>query len=350
MTDRRDPILASQSPDVAAPSGRRLPVLLRRSFVLLVLCGSINAVAGLLILEEDEEGAVPAVGARTYMITEQQFDQLVFGGQQQQVVQRVQGVPRAQVVRQVNGVQVIELVQAEEIVQRRVPEPSIAVFRKRMEANASVEIETVARHVSLTEAQKKKLKLAARGDVEQFISRAAELRPKLTSKPVDQQQYVALMQELQPLRMTQQFGIIDENSLFRKTLRHTLTGEQRVQWQKLERERRKTAIESAILNWERMANGAKIPVSSRKEFVEILVEYGDLPETRHSYINYFVLVEAGKLEDRLKPILHEDVWEKLQIQIAHAKQIEATLRRSGQWPVHAADDDVPDSKNDGAKD
>ncbi len=54
MTDRRDPILASQSPDVAAPSGRRLPVLLRRSFVLLVLCGSINAVAGLLILEEDE--------------------------------------------------------------------------------------------------------------------------------------------------------------------------------------------------------------------------------------------------------------------------------------------------------
>lgn len=300
--------------------------------------------------EVEEEDAAPAVGQRNFMLTEQQFDQLVFGGQQQQVVQRVQGVPRAQVVRQVNGVQVIEVVQAEEIVQRRVPQSSIADFRKRMANNSNVEIETLARQVLLTEAQKKKLRLAARGDVEQFINRAAELRPKLTSKPLDQQQYVALMQELQPLRMTQQFGTIGETSLFRKTLRHMLTDEQRVRWQALERERRKAVIESAILSWERMANGAKIPVASRKEFVEILVEHGDLPETRHSYINYVVLVEAGKLEERLKPILPEDVWEKLRIQIGHAKQIEATLRKSGQWPVRAADDDEPDSKNDGAKD
>ena len=289
--------------------------------------------------EEDDDEAVVVPGTRQFMITEQQFDQMVFGGQQQQVVQRVQVVPRAQVVRQVNGVQVIEFVEAREVVQNLAPQSSMSDFRKRMEANTVVEIETVARQVLLTEAQKKKLKLAARGDVEQFIARAAELRPKLTSKPIDQQQYVALMRELQPLRMTQQFGLIGENSLFRKTLRHMLTDEQRVRWQALERERQKTVIESAILTWERTANGVKIPVASRKEFVEILVEYGDLPETRNSYINYVVLVEAGKLEDRLKPILHEEVWEKLQTQITQAKQIEATLRRSGQWPVRAADDD-----------
>lgn len=287
--------------------------------------------------EVEEEDAAPAVGQRNLMLTEQQFDQMVFGGQQG--AQRVVVVPRAQVVRQVNGVQVIELVQGAEVVQRLVPQSSVAEFRKRMAANANVEIETLARTVLLTEAQKKKLNLAARGDVEQFVTRATELRLKLTSKPVDQQQYVALMRELQPLRMTQQFGIIGENSLFRKTLRHVLTDEQRVRWQALERERQKAVIESAILTWERMANGAKIPVASRKEFVEILVEYGDLPETRHSYINYVVLVEAGKLEDRLKLILHEEVWEKLQTQITQAKQIEATLRRSGQWPVRAPEDE-----------
>ena len=208
-----------------------------------------------------------------------------------------------------------------------------------MEANAGVEIETVGRHVSLTEAQKKKLKLAARGDVEQFISHAAELRPKLTTKPIDQQQYVALMRELQPLRMSQQFGIIGENSLFRKTLRHILTGEQRVRWQALERERQKAVVETAIQTWEQMAKGGKIPEPSRQKFINVLVEYGDLPETRNSYIYYVVLVEAGKLEDRLKPILPEEIWEKLQTQITQAKQNEAALRRSGQWPVRAADDE-----------
>ena len=337
MTDHRDPILASQSPDVAVPCGRRSQVLLGRAFVLLALCASVNSAAGLQILEEDDEDAAPVVGQRSFIITEQRFDELVFGVPQ--AVQRMVVVPRVQVVRQVNGVQVIEFVEAREVVQKMVVQSSIADFRKRMEANANVEIETVARHVLLTEAQKKKLKLAARGDVEQFISRAAELRPKLTSKPLDQPQYVALMRELQPLRMTQQYGVIGENSLYRKTLRHILTDEQRVRWQALERERQKTVIESAILTWERTANGVKIPVASRQKFVEVLVEYGDLPETRHSFINYVVLVEAGKLEDRLKPILHEDVWEKLQTQIAQAKQIEATLRRSGQWPVRAADDD-----------
>ncbi len=304
----------------------------------------------LILADEEDDEAVVVPGERQFMITEQQFDQMVFGGQQQNVVQRVQGVPRAQVVRQVNGVQVIELVQVAEVVQNLDPQSSITDFRKRMEANASVEIEAVARHVSLTEAQKKKLKLAARGDVEQFISRTAELRLKLTSKPMNQQQYVEFIQKLRPLRMTQQIGVIGENSLFRKTLRHILTDEQRAQWQKLERERQKTVIESAILTWERTPNGVKIPVASRQKFVEVLVEYGDLPETRHTYINYVVLVEAGKLEDRLKPILHEEVWETLQKQITQAKQIEATLRRSGQWPVRAEEDDVADSKVDGTKD
>lgn len=310
----------------------RGPLLALVSLSWLFFAGTV-VVAG----EDDEDDfALPVAGERQIVITEQQFDQMVFGGQQ--TVRRAVAVPQA------NGVQKVEIVQG------TVAQSSIADFRKRMESNANVEIETVARQVLLTEAQKKKLKLAVRGDIEQFISRVAELRPKLTSKPMTQQQYAEFIRELQPLRMTQQFGVIGENSLFRKTLRNTLNDEQRVRWQSLERERQKTVIESAILAWERMANGVKIPVTSRQKFVEVLVEYGDLPETRHTYITYVVLVEAGKLEDRLKPILHEDVWEKLRVQIAQAKQIEATLRRSGQWPVRAADDDVPDTKIDGAKD
>ena len=292
---------------------------------MFVLCASVNSFAGLQILADDDDDAAPVVGERQFMITEQQFDQMVFGGQQM--------VRREVVVLRANGVPAME------VVQNMVAQTSVADFQKRMEATANAEIETVDRRVSLTEAQKKKLKLAARGDVAQFISRAAELRPKLTSKPIDQQQYAALMKELQPLRMSQQFGIVGENSLFRKTLRHTLTGEQRVRWQTLERERQSAVIETAIQTWERMANGVKMPAPNRQKFIDVLVEYGNLPETRSTYIYYVVLVEAGKLEDRLKPILSEEIWEKLQIQITQAKQVEATLRRSGQWPVRSAEDD-----------
>ena len=326
MTDRRDPLLANQTHDVAASCGRRLLALCGHAVVMLVLSLLVDSPANSRVLAEDEDGEeVVVLGARQIVFTEQQFDQMVFGGQQ--------AVQRAVVVRRANGVQAVE------VVQNMVVQNSVTDFRKRMESTAAAEIEAVDRRVSLTEAQKKKLSLAARGDVSQLVSRAAELRSKLTSKPMNQQQYTELMRELQPLRMSQQFGVIGENSLFRKTLRHTLTGEQRVRWQTLERERQSAVIETAIQTWERMANGVKMPAPNRQKFIDVLVEYGNLPETRSTYIYYVVLVEAGKLEDRLKPILSEEIWEKLQIQITQAKQVEATLRRSGQWPVRSAEDD-----------
>ena len=81
------------------------------------------------------------------------------------------------------------------------------------------------------------------------------------------------------------------------------------------------------------ANEVKIPVSSRQSFIDILVNYGDLPQTQSNYTYYIVLLEAGKLEDRLKPILSEVTFGELQRQIGRAKQMEVILRKSGQWPV-----------------
>lgn len=295
------------------------------ALLLSVIVNVITVSGGLAADDSDENDAAPVVGERQFVITEQQFDQMVFGGQQM--------VQRAVVVPQANGAQALE------VVQNMVVQTSVPDFRKRMEATAVAEIDVIDRRVSLTDGQKKKLKLAARGDIEQHVTRAVELRPKLTSKPMNQQQYVELMRELQPLRMTQQFGIIGENSLFRKTLRHTLTNEQRLQWQTVERERQRVVIETAIQTWERTTKKVSLWGESRQKFIDVLLDFGDLPETRNSYIHYVVLVEVGRLEDRLKPIVSEEVWENLQKQITQAKQIEATLRRSGQWPARAADDD-----------
>lgn len=314
---------------------RKCAALTMRVFSLVALSFAVvNSEASRGCADEDDEEAVIAPAARQFVLTEQQFDQMVFGSQL--------AAQRVQVVQQANGGQVMQVVQGN-VAQ------SLVDFRKRMEALAATEIDVVDRRVSLTDVQKRKLKLAARGDIEQYISRVNELRPKLTAKPLDQLQYVELMRELQPLRMVQQSGIVGDTSLFRKTLRHCLTDEQCVRWQSLERERRRTAVESALLTWQRMPNGFMLTDESRRQFVEVIVEHGDLPETRNSYIHYVVLVEAGKLEDRLKPLVSEEVWDKLQKQITQARQIEASLRKSGQWPARAKDDDVADSKIDGVK-
>ncbi len=322
---------------VRASAGRLISVVFRKcaahSMRVLSLVALSYAVVNSELsrgcADEDDEDVVVTPAARQFVLTEQQFDQFVFGVGVRQPVLVANGFEKQAAATTTNAAQ---------------------IFRKRMGAIAAAEIDVVDRRVSLTDAQKKKLKLAARGDIEQHIRRANELRPKLTAKPLDQPQYVELMRELQPLQMVQQSGHVGETSLFRKTLRHCLTDEQRVRWQALERERWRTAVESAIVTWQRMPNGFMLTNESRGQFVDVLVEHGDIPDTRNSYIHYVVLVEAGKLEDRLKPLVSEEVWEKLQKQITQARQVEATLRKSGQWPARATDDDVADSKIDGVKD
>ena len=207
------------------------------------------------------------------------------------------------------------------------------------------EMQAIHSTCSLTEIQKKKLQLAGRGDIHQFFSRVSELRPKLTSKPLSRQQYLELTKELQSLRMATELVTFGEGSLFQKTLRRALTDEQHARYRVLERGRQMRMVESVVSNWGRMPDGINLRAESRQKFVDVLVDHGHLPQTRSPYIHYIVLSEVGRLEDRLKPLLTEENWEKLQTQAAQAKQVEATLRNSGKWPAAQEDDEEPSDKS-----
>ena len=300
--------LTSQSASIAALRGRRWRVLSWRVVVIVTaaafaaLYGSLRGQAD---EEEDDDAVVP--GERQFVLTEQQFNQMVFGGRQPDLV--------------ANGFE------------QSVTSSIERNFRKRTEATVESEIQTVDQRVSLTEAQKKKLRLAGRGDVAQVVSRAAELRPKLTSKPMSQQQYTELLRELQPLRMVQKFGIVGENSLFRKTLRGTLTDEQCVRYRTLERERQNAIIEAALQNWERLPNGFKLTGESRRKFVDLILDQGQLPDNVGPYGHYIVLLAANHLRAEVMPLVPEAERQRFETQIGQAKRLEPTLKMYGLWPV-----------------
>ncbi len=67
------------------------------------------------------------------------------------------------------------------------------------------EIDQVAR---LTEAQKKKLELASRGDIRRFFDQVDERRKAFQEVQNDQQKYAVFYQTLQPLRMLMAQGTL----------------------------------------------------------------------------------------------------------------------------------------------
>lgn len=340
MTFNLTTISTSQTSRATATRDGRSRVSWRRLAFVVVSLSANLIVASRGQGDEDDVDVAAPVAEGQFVITEQQFDQMLFGAQQRQVA----------VWRVVNG-------ERQAVgTSRSNPHPEWA-FRTQVEAIIVAEIQAVDQRVSLTEAQKRKLQLAGRGGIVQLLSRMAELRTKLTSKPLDRQEYVEFMQELQSLRTSSQFGVLGETSLFQKTLRHTLTAEQFTRYRILERERQARMIDGVLINLASTANiewaqaddtnpsVSERRQANRKRFIDELLAHGELPLSQNAYLQYIVLLEIGRLEDRLKPLVIDESWKQLQTKVTEARQLEPTLRKSKLWPVaHADDDEVTDDK------
>ena len=356
MNPRRDESITSQTGNAHSPRARRSPVSCWRAVVLCEVVVTLTAglaaqalgddvlrvipgdnarwvdiltiqdqdgLAAKPLGDDDDDDAVQGVtaveraaAAERAALLERQFDQMVFGGAQRVLV--LDGGRRQVVAGQesANGV------------------------RRQTESILDTEIRTVDARCSLSEAQKKKLQLAGRGDIARWLSRVSELRMKCTAAAMDLQQYQAIMLELQSMRYVPQYGPFGETSLFRKTLRTTLTDEQLARFQALVRERSVERVEDALSNWDRAAGRTKLVGEHRQKFIDTLVEHGNFPQTSSPYIQYFVWLEAGRLEDQLKPLLDETQRLAVKQQVSNARRVEQVLRSTGQWPVaQPADDD-----------
>ncbi len=298
--------------------------MIRRLLILSLLAGLTGPHE--TRADDDEDDVVAGVAVRQIRITEQSFGQMVFGGQQQQ-----------QVVQNANG---------RVLVINAASQPNVTDFRKRMESVVTAEILAVSLRLSLTEAQVKKLRFATRDDVIQHISRAEELRPKLTSKPIDQVEYNEMMKQLYPLRMAHQYGFLSDNSPFRKTLRTVLTEEQPVQFQKLERGRQAATIEDALQNIERVKNGLQLAGETRRKFAELFLEHRRVSQNVGPYGRYIVLLEANLIRDRVVPLLNETERETFEAQVVMAKRVEPTLATYGLWTARRSEssDDEAESE------
>ncbi len=297
---------------------------------LVAVAGLCLSMVPMVLADADEEAApaAPAArGVRQIVIDDKFFDQLVFGG----------SVRQPDVV--ANG--------SDEVAASS--KPTTDGFRLLMERRVAAELRWLDSRLSLTEAQKKKLQLAARGDIVQHISRAEELRPKVTSQAMTPEQWRTLQEQLQPLRHALQVEMTGETSLFRKTLRKVLTDEQRVRFEVLERERQAAIIESALRKTERVPNGMKLTSETRQKFAELVLDHGRIPQNVGPYGQFIVLLAASQLRDRVKPLLTPAEWEQFEWQVGLAKRYAAEIESSGHWtPSRLNDDDdaTADSKKD----
>jgi hypothetical protein len=218
--------------------------------------------------------------------------------------------------------------------------------RKRLDSVLALQVEAIDRACKLTDAQKKKMQLAGRGDIKRFFDRYEKVKQKFLLIRHDEQKMQEIWQDISPLQMTLQASFFHEDSLLFKSLNNTLTGEQFARYDAIARERRafghRANIELAVTMIEQ---GMPLRDAQRREFITLLTNETKPPRKPGQYDYHFIMYQLGRLpEAKLKPLFDEAQWKVVNRQVAQFKGLEPLLRQAGLWPVEDDEADRTDAQ------
>ncbi len=224
--------------------------------------------------------------------------------------------------------------------------------RKELDRSLLLTIQDIDRVCKLTEAQKKKLQLAGRGDIKRFFDqyevvkqKFQRLQPRLQGDNW-QEAWQELWQEINPLQMNLQSGLFHEDSLLRKSLRHTLTTDQLPRYQAQAEERRRfhhrASIELTVNSFE---EAMPLRDAQRQELIALLLKEVKPPRKSNRNESYVIMVRMSLLpDDKLKPVFDRAQWKIVRAQLDNYKGGVQWLKQSGQWDED--DEDVAESPTD----
>lgn len=247
--------------------------------------------------EDDEDENRDGVQVQRFVFTDQQFDQLAFGTKR-----------------------------------------NASAARQAIESQLTAEIQALDQACSLTAVQRNKLRLAGVGDMTHWFHNIDQLRDKYRASRMDRQAYMELAHGLQSFRQNMESGYFGPNSMFRKTLRATLTEEQIPPYREHMRQRQLAVVQQAVQLVERN-NVIRLTDERRQQLVTLLLERANPPAHSGSYAPYVVLFNARELEEPLKRMLDEREWAVFQTLFARAQQLAPTMRAAGMLNDIEAEED-----------
>lgn len=203
--------------------------------------------------------------------------------------------------------------------------------RQHFQNQAKSRIDRIDQVCGLNETQKKKLELAARGDMVHFFDRVELAREKFMRLRHDQQKMQEIWQEIQPLQTAIQSEQFSAGSFFRKTLQRTLSEEQFEKFEKGELERRRFIYRAKILSVVASLE-SNTPMSSeqREKLARLIEVETPVPRAFGQYDQYVVLYQMGRIApEKMQTILDDTQIKLLERRLNQGRGMGQWLERMG---------------------
>lgn len=193
--------------------------------------------------------------------------------------------------------------------------------QQRIQSQLKLNIEEVDRVCGITEAQKKKLQLAGRGDLKRFNDDVEVVRKEFMLVRRDQEKFNQLWQKISPLQVRVASGIFGTDSLFMKTVQQTLTVEQYAAYQKADWERRRARYFARVDQYlVVLESGLPLKDEQRNALRAFLRDESKIPRRTSQYDFYLVQYSLGTIpEEKLKAIFDAEQWKLMSTQVAQGR-------------------------------
>lgn len=206
-----------------------------------------------------------------------------------------------------------------------------ATARARLKESLELYTEDVDRSCGLSDAQKQKLRLAGRGDIERFFRAYEVVKKKFQAIRNDQQKVNQIFQDISPLQAQMMSGLFDSDSLLQKCLINTISREQFLKYHKLDQERRRFHHESKVgLVVMMLDQSAPITAEQRRQLTTLLLRETRPPQKSGQYDYYVMMHQVSKIDAaKLKLILDDIQWQVFNQQLVQMRGIDQWLKQNG---------------------
>ncbi|MDA0806729.1 MAG: hypothetical protein O2983_06995 [Planctomycetota bacterium] len=206
-----------------------------------------------------------------------------------------------------------------------------ATARARLKESLELYTEDVDRSCGLSDAQKQKLRLAGRGDIERFFRTYEVVKKKFQAIRNDQQKVNQIFQDISPLQAQMMSGLFDSDSLLQKCLINTISRQQFLKYHKIDQERRRFHHESKVgLVVMMLDQSAPITAEQRQQLTTLLLRETRPPRKSGQYDYYVMMHQVSKIDAaKLKLILDDIQWQVFNQQLAQLRNIEQWLKQNG---------------------
>ncbi len=196
----------------------------------------------------------------------------------------------------------------------------------------SLHLAQIEQLCALSEAQKRKLLLAGRGDIKRFNDRVVEARLVFERYRRDQNKLNEILKETTPLAATVTAGLFNDGSVFAKATQATLTPEQLVLYRDARRAKTqawyKAKVMLALVDLDTAVGMTSDQYHRLADLILTETTAPEKPAGQHD--NMVVMLKIARIpESQLRPIFDDAQWRFLNPMFRQARAMEGFLRTGG---------------------